>query len=135
MAQWISILFAFFGSIFMLLAAIGILKFPDLPTRMHSSTKAGVLGGALIMIGVCVAHPQSAVLLRALAIVLFIFITAPIAAHVLGRAGYFSGVPLCDETIKDELRARYDAESHQLQADDETDDEIWEKKHAQTENS
>lgn len=114
----ISALFAFMGALFMLLAAVGILRFPDLPTRMHSSTKSGVFGSMLIMIGVALALPESAVVLRAIAIVMFIFLTAPVAAHVLGRAGYFAGVPLCDKTLKDALKDRYDAVSHQLKSED-----------------
>lgn len=102
------------GATFMILAAVGIVRLPDLPTRMHSSTKAGAMGAILIMGGVAVYFADSVVFARALAIVVFILITTPIAAHVIGRAGYFVGVPLWSGTIKDELRDSYDTETHTL---------------------
>jgi multicomponent Na+:H+ antiporter subunit G len=40
--------------------------------------------------------------------------TAPIAAHVIGRAGYFTGIELWEGTVKDELRERYDPDTHKL---------------------
>ncbi|MGM0450780.1 MAG: monovalent cation/H(+) antiporter subunit G [Pseudomonadota bacterium] len=114
------LIIAFFlisGAAFMLLAALGILRLPDLPTRMHSSTKAGALGAMLIMAGVVLGFADWLALARGLAIVLFIMATTPIAAHAIGRAGYFIGVPLWDGTIKDELRENYDSQTHGLRSD------------------
>jgi len=102
------------GASFMILAAVGILRLPDLPTRMHASTKAGAMGAMMIMASVAVYFADIVVFARALAIVIFILITAPIAAHVIGRAGYFLGTPLWDGTVKDELRDNYDEETHRL---------------------
>ncbi|WP_372996394.1 monovalent cation/H(+) antiporter subunit G [Marinobacter sp.] len=102
------------GASFMVLAAIGVLRLPDLPTRMHATTKAGALGAMLTMGGVAFYFADSTVVARAIAIVVFILLTAPIAAHVIGRAGYFTGIELWEGTVKDELRERYDPESHKL---------------------
>jgi multicomponent Na+:H+ antiporter subunit G len=104
------------GASFMLLAAIGILRLPDLPTRMHASTKAGAMGAMFIMAGVAFFFADSIVFARAFAIVIFILITSPIAAHVIGRAGYFTGVMLWDGTVKDELRDNYDPDTHTLKS-------------------
>lgn len=104
------------GASFMILAAVGILRLPDLPTRMHASTKAGAMGAMLIMAGVALHFGDSAVAARAVAFIVFILLTAPIAAHVLGRAGYFTGVKLWQGTIKDELRERYDPDTHTLES-------------------
>jgi multicomponent Na+:H+ antiporter subunit G len=82
------------GAGFMLLAAVGIVRLPDLPTRMHASTKAGAMGAMFTMAGVAFFFADGVVLARAFAIVVFILITSPIAAHVIGRAGYFIGTPL-----------------------------------------
>ena len=98
----------------MVLAAVGVLRLPDLPTRMHATTKASALGAMLTMAGVAVYFSDSTVAARAVAIVIFIFLTAPIAAHVIGRAGYFTGIELWEGTVKDELRDRYDAQNHTL---------------------
>ena len=111
------------GAAFMLLAAIGIIRLPDLPTRMHASTKSGALGTSLIMISVAFAFLDPVVTLRALAIILFILITSPVAAHVIGRAGYFVGVTLWDGTVKDMLKESYDPESHYLRSGFEGMDE------------
>lgn len=102
------------GASFMILAAVGILRLPDLPTRMHASTKAGAMGAIMIMAGVAVYFADIVVFARAFAIVIFILITAPIAAHVIGRAGYFLGTTLWEGTVKDELRDNYDNKTHKL---------------------
>ncbi|MGM0564056.1 MAG: monovalent cation/H(+) antiporter subunit G [Pseudomonadota bacterium] len=96
------------GATLMVLAAIGVLRLPDLPTRMHASTKAAAMGAMLIMTGVGLHFAEGVVWARVLAIILFILITAPIAAHVIARAGYLTGVSLWDRTVKDELRSHYD---------------------------
>ncbi|BAU58453.1 Na(+) H(+) antiporter subunit G [Halorhodospira halochloris] len=102
------------GGGLMLIAAIGALRLPDLLTRMHATTKAGALGASLTIAAVAVHFADVEITARALVIIVFIVLTAPVAAHVIGRAGYFVGVPLCDGTVKDELRDRYDPESHVL---------------------
>jgi multicomponent Na+:H+ antiporter subunit G len=91
----------------MVLAAIGLLRFPDLPTRMHATTKSGVFATCLIMIAVALYFSQTEVTARVIAIITFILITAPVAAHAIGRAAYFAGVPLWSGTIKDELNDYY----------------------------
>ena len=111
------ILVAFFlisGAALMLLAAIGIIRLPDLPTRMHATTKSGALGTSLIMIGVAVYFADTTVVTRVIAIIAFIILTASVAAHVIGRAGYFVGVPLWKGTVKDELQKNYDPQTHAL---------------------
>lgn len=102
------------GCFFMMLAGLGALRMPDLLMRLHATTKAGTLGIGLIMIGVAVHFLDSGVTTRAMAIVLFIILTAPVAAHAIGRAGYFVGVPLWEGMLKDELKGRYNAKTHTL---------------------
>lgn len=105
-----------FGALLMLLAAVGLIRLPDLPTRMHASTKAGSLGAAMIMLAVAVAIPDAGVLARAIAVIAFLLLTAPVAAHVIGRAGYFVGVPLWEHTVRDDLKSQYDYENHTLRS-------------------
>ena len=92
---------------FILLASVGLLRLPDLPTRMHATTKSGVLGITLIMVAVGLNFERVDITARVLAIIIFTFITAPIAAHAIGRAGYLSGVELWSGTIKDDLKDYY----------------------------
>ncbi len=107
------------GAIFMLLAALGVLRLPDLLTRMHATTKAATLGASLIMLAVALHFPEVAVVARAMGVILFIMVTAPVAAHVIGRAGYFVGSRLWDGTLKDELRPNYDPLTHELKSGQE----------------
>jgi multicomponent Na+:H+ antiporter subunit G len=95
----------------MLVAGLGIVRMPDLPTRMHASSKAGTLGAALILVAVGVDFADLAVAVRAVLIVGFLFLTAPVASHVIARAAYRTGVPLSDETVVDELARDRDLES------------------------
>lgn len=117
-------IFMLSSAILVLLAALGILRLPDLLTRMHASTKAGALGIMLMMVAVALHFMSLTVLAKAVAITLFIFMTAPVAAHAIGRAGYFVGVPVWSKTIKDELYDNYDADTHRLHSGLETEEEL-----------
>lgn len=82
---------ALIGAIFGLLAAIGIMRMPDIYTRMHAATKAGVVGGGVIFLAVAVGFSDGAVALRALIGIIFVALTTPVAAHLLARAAYSAG--------------------------------------------
>lgn len=90
--------FAVAGTAFILVSSIGILRMPDLMTRMHASSKAGTLGAILVMAAVAFHFPEGDVTVRAVLIILFLFLTASVAAHAIARAGYFSGVKLIEST-------------------------------------
>ncbi|WP_252107252.1 MULTISPECIES: monovalent cation/H(+) antiporter subunit G [unclassified Halomonas] len=110
------------GSLFILLAAIGLLRLPDLLTRMHATTKAAALGVILIMLASAMHFAEVGVVARSFAIILFILMTAPVAAHVIGRAGYFVGSKLWSGTVKDELKPNYDPLTHELKSGLETEE-------------
>lgn len=93
------------GTLFSLVAAVGMLRLPDLPMRMHAATKAGTLGAGLLLQAVAMASPGPAAIARALAGMAFLFLTAPVAAHLVARAAYRAGeMPLWHRTAVDELR-------------------------------
>ncbi|NAZ94773.1 monovalent cation/H(+) antiporter subunit G [Vibrio toranzoniae] len=79
------------GTLFTLIASLGILRMPDLYTRMHSATKAGTVGLASLLLAVAIAIPDITVISRVIGTMLFILITAPVAAHLLGKAAQESG--------------------------------------------
>lgn len=107
--------FVLLGSFLMLLASIGLNRMPDLLTRMHATTKAGALGAGLLVIAFAIVFwDDTAIIIRAGAVVVFIMITAPVAAHVLARTSYFVGVEVWDGTVKDAIKEQYDLETHQL---------------------
>ncbi len=88
----------------MLVAAVGVLRLPDLMMKMHASTKAGTLGAGLILVSVGVAFDEISVLTRVIATIIFLLLTAPVAAHLIGRAAYYVGLDLWEGTITDELK-------------------------------
>ena len=69
-------------------AALGIARLPDIYLRMHASTKAGTLGAGLIMVAVALYSPDTGIALRALLTSLFLLLTAPVSAHIVGRAAH-----------------------------------------------
>ncbi len=79
-------LFLIAGAAFVLIAAIGIVRLPDLLTRMHASTKAGTLGALLVLAGLAFHQGSGEVVSKVVATSLFLLLTAPIAAHMIGRA-------------------------------------------------
>ncbi|MGR3783576.1 MAG: monovalent cation/H(+) antiporter subunit G [Albimonas sp.] len=82
------------GGVFALLGGLGMLRLPDVLIRMHASTKIGTLASALTLLGAAAHFGTAEVWIRAVAIILFLFLTAPIAAHMVGRAAYLTRVPL-----------------------------------------
>ena len=105
------------GALLMLLAGIGVLRMPDTFLRMSATAKAGTLGAGLILLGAAIYFNDLAIYTRALAIVVFLMLTAPVAAHMIGRASYFDGVPLWTGTVQDDLHGHYRRSTHSLEAD------------------
>src|SRR5688500_11982052 len=90
------------GSAFALLAAVGVLRMPDLFTRMQASTKAATLGLGCLLAGLALCLPELSVVIRAATIAGFVMLTSPVAAHVIARAAYLTGVPLWKGSVVDE---------------------------------
>jgi multicomponent Na+:H+ antiporter subunit G len=90
------------GGGFAAIAGLGLLRLPDVLIRMHASTKAGTLGVGLIVLGVSVHFATSLVITKALLIIAFLFLTAPVGAHLVARAAYRRGIPLWDRTLMDD---------------------------------
>ena len=94
--------FLVIGGAFAAIAGIGLLRLPDVLIRMHASTKAGTLGVGLIVVGVAIYFGNLFVATKALLIILFLLLTAPVAAHLMGRAAYRTRTPLWAGTVVDE---------------------------------
>lgn len=86
-------LLAILAGAFALVAGLGMLRMPDLILRMHASTKAGTLACGLTMLATALVFGDLAVAVRAAGVVLFLLLTAPVAAHMLGRSALRTGVP------------------------------------------
>lgn len=79
------------GATFSFLAVVGLLRLPDLYTRMHAASKAGTVGSGLCLIAVALVSLDGAVALRAVVALTFLMLTAPVSAHLLARAAYIAG--------------------------------------------
>lgn len=91
------------GASLCLAAAVGLVRFPDVLSRMHSATKPQTLGLLLIVTGVgLVLRTWSAWGILSLVFVMQL-LTAPVAAHMVGRAAYRSGQVDEDRLLRDEL--------------------------------
>lgn len=91
------------GALFSLLAVVGVLRLPDLYTRMHAASKAGAVGSGLVLLAIALVSFDSGVILRACAGIVFFMLTAPISAHLLSRAAYIAGYKPGPETILNEM--------------------------------
>jgi multicomponent Na+:H+ antiporter subunit G len=92
------------GAAFMLLAALGVARFPDVLLRLQASSKAGTVGIGCILLAVAVHFASAGVAMWAAIVGLFMVLTAPVAAHVVGRVAYLRGAPLWPGTRIDEWK-------------------------------
>ena len=90
------------GSLLALLAAIGLQRFDDVFARMHSATKPATLGLMLSLGGAALLIPGPGARAKLLLVVLLQFLTAPVAAHLVGRASYRVGNEMSPDTAVDE---------------------------------
>lgn len=87
------------GAVLALLAAIGLQRFEDVFARMHAATKPATLGLILILSGAALMLPIPGAVAKLLLVILLQFITAPIAAHLVGRAAFRTGQELSPDTL------------------------------------
>lgn len=80
------------GAFFVLTAAIGIVRFPDLYTRLHASSKLVTLGSAGIFVGAMFEFASVEVAVRLLAILVFSFLTSPVSGYVIANSAYLRGL-------------------------------------------
>jgi multicomponent Na+:H+ antiporter subunit G len=98
--------FILVGSLFCLIATIGVIRLPDVYTRNHAASKAATLGVMSILLGTFLyfyaleGHFNSRLILG----IIFLFMTSPISGHLINRAAYNSGVALWDKSVRDDLK-------------------------------
>lgn len=81
------------GAGFMLVASIGVVKFPDVYGRMHAITKAASLGLIMMLAAVILLHSIPIVWTEALMAVFFVVLTAPVGTHMIARVAYQQNPP------------------------------------------
>lgn len=91
------------GALLAFAAGVGALRFPDLLARMHAATKPQVLGLVLCLIGLALRLRSGGAVWALVLVAVFQMLTAPVAAHMVGRAGYRTGKVRGDLLVVDEL--------------------------------
>lgn len=99
------------GAFLALVAAIGVLRFPDLLTRMHAATKPQVLGLLLIVVGLGLRLRSPVDIGMLVLVAVFQLTTAPVSAHMLGRTAFRKTPIRRDLLVVDELSPVLDADS------------------------
>ncbi|PZM17118.1 monovalent cation/H(+) antiporter subunit G [Rhizobium tubonense] len=94
------------GSLFCLVASVGIIRLPDIYSRMHAASKAGTVGSGLLLLAVGIHAQDFSTLMRALAGFTFFILTAPISAHLLAKSAHKAGYSLSPSSVRDDLKRK-----------------------------
>ncbi|MDR6222653.1 monovalent cation/H(+) antiporter subunit G [Methanococcoides alaskense] len=95
------------GAFFVFLGMVGLIRLPDVYNRLHATTKIGTLGAFGVMLSIVAKLGLEPIGVKAITVGLFILLTAPVAAHMIGRAAHRHGVGLCKESVIDEYGKEY----------------------------
>ena len=115
-------IFSTIGALAILFASIGILRMPDFYLRLSVTVKASTLGVGLLLVCAAFTFSDVSVTTKAMAIIFFLILTAPVAAHMIGKTAYHTGVEIWKDTIVDELKDFY--EKGDKKAEDEPDNKV-----------
>src|SRR5690554_6272851 len=120
MTDWIIIILSSLGTLIILIAAVGFLRMPDIYLRISVATKAATLGIGLILAGAALYFNELGITSRVIAIIIFLLLTAPVGAHMIGRAAYFTGIKLWNKSVYDDIKGKYDPKTHELSSEEDT---------------
>lgn len=103
-------LLVFIGVFFSLLGSIGLMRFPDVYMRIHAATKSATLGVVAIMLATFIFLwvTEEIFVMKMLLAIIFVFLTAPVAALMVSRAAHRVGVPLWEGSTQDDLADSYE---------------------------
>ena len=104
--EWVVILLVVFGTVINLVSSLGVIRMRDVYTRAHATTKSATLGILSILLGAFIHFMYSYQIfsVRMLLGIVFVFLTAPISAHLIIRSAHRSGVPLSEISVQDALQ-------------------------------
>ncbi|MGE9290174.1 MAG: monovalent cation/H(+) antiporter subunit G [Puniceicoccales bacterium] len=103
MIIWLVSFLILVGSFFGFVAALGVFRMPDLFIRMHAATKAGAFGAALMLLAFGLYFGSAKAWIFSLVIIVFFYLTTPVAAQAIARAAYRKGVPFWEKMGVDRL--------------------------------
>ncbi len=101
--SWLVAILLVVGAFFAFVAALGVMRFPDFYTRMHAATKAGAFGATLLLLAAAIHFGSVRAIVTSCFIIVFFYLTTPVAAQTLAQAAYRRGVSLWSKTGRDQL--------------------------------
>lgn len=107
------------GAFLAFAAGVGVLRFPDLLSRMHAGTKPQVLGLVLVLLGLALRLRSGGAVWALVLVAVFQLLTAPVGAHMVGRAGYRTGKIREDLLVVDELTTDMERATEQAEREDQ----------------
>jgi len=122
MSDILIMVFCTIGAVFILIASLGIYRMPDFYTRLSVTVKASTLGVGCILASLAFYFYDFAVSTKVFAIIFFLFITSPVAAFMISRTAYVSGIELWKNTYVDK-----DVDIDIEPGEEETEEETPEK--------
>jgi multicomponent Na+:H+ antiporter subunit G len=111
------------GALAILFASIGILRMPDFYLRLSVTVKASTLGVGLLLICAAFLFSDISITTKAIAVIFFLVLTAPVAAHMIGKTAYHTGVEIWKGTIMDELKSFYEKKDEDVKNDPKSRDQ------------
>ncbi len=103
------------GVFFIIVSSVGLVRLPDLYTRVHAGGKSGTLGIIGLLLGAGIFFiTDLRVVFKMVILIAFFFLTGPVAAHMLDRAAFLTGVKPMEGTTPNDLQGRYDPETRRL---------------------
>lgn len=106
------------GALLAFAAGVGVVRFPDLLSRMHAATKPQVLGLVLVLLGLALRLRSGPAVWMLVLVAVFGMLTSPVAAHMVGRAGYRTGKVRHELLVVDELTADQESADRRAAAHD-----------------
>ncbi|MHC4171880.1 MAG: monovalent cation/H(+) antiporter subunit G [Planctomycetota bacterium] len=112
MSETIAYILIVIGILFDIFGCIGLVRFPDVYSRLQASTKCVTLGTILLLVGVALVSGSGATIAKAIVCAVFILITSPTAAHAIAKGAYASGVALWENSVVDKYAEQVDKKVH-----------------------
>ena len=128
MAEFFVFFFLILGTLFIFIGSIGLLKMPDVYLRMSASTVAATFGVSSILLAAAIHFFTFLIVLHILGVIVFLVLTVPIGAHMLGRTSYIIGLKKWDKTQHDDLKGKYNDNLNVFEGECSESDKTKEKK-------
>ena len=101
MSNIVGLIFIIVGLAFDLFGCLGLVRLPDVYNRLQAATKCVTMGTCSILFGSFLIVGFTAAGMKALLCIVFLMLTAPVAAHAIARGAHRSGIPLCPGSVVD----------------------------------